>query len=50
MEKIKIKYFSNEIEKLRLIDGKSDWMDLRAAQEVELKKDEFKLIPLGIAM
>lgn len=50
MEKIKIKYFSNEIEKLRFIDGKSDWVDLRAAARVELKKDEFKLIPLGVGM
>lgn len=47
---INIKYFSNEIEKLRYIDGKSDWIDLRAAKEVELKAGEFKLIPLGIAM
>ncbi len=47
---IKIKYFSEEIEKLRFIDGKSDWIDLRAAQRVELKKDEFKLIPLGVGM
>lgn len=45
-----IKYFTDEIEKLRFIDGKSDWIDLRAAQKVELKKDEFKLIPLGVAM
>jgi dUTP pyrophosphatase len=50
MEKIKIKYFSDEIEKLRFIDGKSDWIDLRAAQRAELKKDEFKLIPLGVGM
>jgi dUTP pyrophosphatase len=50
MEKIKIKYFSNEIEKLRFIDGKSDWVDLRAAARVELKKDEYKLIPLGVGM
>lgn len=50
MEKIRIKYFSNEIEKLRFIDGKSDWIDLRSAIDVELKKDEFKLIPLGVGM
>ncbi len=50
MEKIKIKYFTEQIEKLRLIDGKSDWVDLRAAVDVELKKDEFALIPLGVAM
>lgn len=50
MEHIKIKYFSNEIEKLDYIDGKSDWIDLRASEEVTLKKGEFKLIPLGVAM
>ena len=50
MEKIQIKYFTDKIEKLRYIDGKSDWIDLRAAQDVELKKGEYKLIPLGVAM
>ena len=49
-QKIKIKYFSNKIDKLTYIDGKSDWIDLRAADDVELKKGEFKLIPLGVAM
>ena len=46
---IKIKYFTQEIEKLAPI-SKGDWIDLRAAQKVELKAGEFKLIPLGIAM
>jgi dUTP pyrophosphatase len=50
MEQIKIKYFSKEIEKLDYIDGKSDWIDLRASEEVTLKKGEFKLVPLGVAM
>ena len=50
MEKIKIKYHTNEIEKLRYIDGKSDWIDLRAAEDVELKAGEFKLISLGVSM
>lgn len=50
MEQIKIKYFSNEIEKLDYIEGKSDWIDLRASEEVELKRGDFKLIPLGVAM
>ena len=50
MKTIKIKYFTDKIEKLTYIEGKSDWIDLRAAQEVELKAGEFKLIPLGIAM
>lgn len=50
METIKIKYFTDKIEKLTYIDGKSDWIDLRAAEAVDLKKGEFKLIPLGVAM
>ena len=50
METIKIKYFTDKIEKLTYIDGKSDWIDLRAAERIELKQGEFKLIPLGVAM
>ena len=50
MERIRIKYFTDKIEKLDYIDGKSDWIDLRASEEVELKAGEFKLIPLGVAM
>lgn len=50
MKSIRIKYFTDKIEKLTYIDGKSDWIDLRAAQDVEMKAGEFKLIPLGIAM
>ena len=49
-ETIKIKYHSDEIEKLTYIEGKSDWIDLRAAEEVELKQGEFKLIKLGVSM
>ena len=49
-ETIKIKYHTDEIEKLRYIDGKSDWVDLRAAEDVELKAGEFKLISLGVSM
>lgn len=47
---IKIKYFTEDIDELRYVDGKSDWIDLRAAETVEMKKGEFKLIPLGVAM
>ena len=51
MEKrIRIRYLSDKIERLDYIDKKSDWIDLRAAEDVELKKDEFRLIPLGVAM
>ena len=50
MEKIKIKYHTDEIEKLRYIDGKSDWIDLRSAEDIELKAGDFKLISLGVSM
>lgn len=49
-ETLKIRYLSDQIEKLRYIDGKSDWVDLRASEEVTMKAGEFKLIPLGIAV
>lgn len=50
METIKIKYFSDKIEKLTYIAGKSDWIDLRSAIDIDLKKGEFCLIPLGVGM
>lgn len=50
MPEIRIKYFTDAIDRLTYIDGKSDWIDLRASEEVTLRKGEFKLIPLGVAM
>ena len=50
METIRIKYLTDSIEKLTYIDGKSDWIDLRASEEVSLKAGDFALIPLGVAM
>lgn len=47
---IQIRYFTDQIEPLCYVDGKSDWIDLRAAETVELKAGEFKLIPLGVGM
>lgn len=47
---LKVKYLSNEIEHLRFIDGKSDWIDLRSAENVTLKAGEFKIIKLGVAI
>ena len=32
--KLKIKYLSKEIDKLKFIDGKSDWIDLRSAERL----------------
>ena len=50
IDKIRIRYFTEAIDKLDYIDGKSDWIDLRASEDVVLKAGEFKLIPLGVAM
>ncbi len=50
METIRIKYFSEDIERLCYVDGKSDWIDLRASERAALKAGEFALIPLGVAM
>ena len=47
---IRIKYFTDKIERLAYIDGKSDWIDLRCAEEVIMKAGEFRLIPLGVAI
>ena len=50
MEKIQIRYISDKIDRLGYIAGKSDWIDLRAAEDVEMKAGEFRLIRLGVAM
>ena len=47
---IKIKYHSTEIDKITNIEGKSDWFDLRSAENISLKAGEFKLISLGVSM
>lgn len=49
MEKIQIKYFDKEIDKVEKI-SKGDLIDLRAAETVEMKKGDFKLIKLGVGM
>jgi dUTP pyrophosphatase len=49
-ETIKIKYHSDKIEKLDYIEGKSDWIDLRSAEDVVLEAGDFHLIDLGISV
>ena len=49
METIKIKYFDQGIEKIEKIT-KGDWIDLRSAETVALKKGEYYLIRLGVGM
>lgn len=50
-EKLLVRYHSDKLEHLQYIGGeKSDWIDLRAAENVILKQGEFKLISLGISV
>ena len=47
---IRIKYHA-QIDKLKNIEGaKSDWIDLRAADNYFLKKGDFEYISLGVSM
>ena len=48
-KELKVKYLAPGLEELRCLPG-SDWVDLRAAEDVELKAGEVRLIPLGIAV
>ncbi|MBR4022606.1 MAG: dUTP diphosphatase [Ruminococcus sp.] len=49
MNTIQIKYHNNNIDKIEKI-SKGDWIDLRAAETVELKAGEFKIVSLGVSM
>ena len=46
---IKVRYHSNDIEKIKPSD-KGDWIDLRAAEDVNLWAGDFKVISLGVSM
>ncbi len=48
---IKIKYHDPALKELCPIEGnKSDWIDLRAAENVEMKAGDYRLISLGVSM
>ena len=48
-ETIKIRYTSDDLPRLKAI-SKGDWIDMYASETVHMKKGEFTLIPLGVAM
>jgi len=48
-QSILIKYLDSNMPKIEKTD-KGDWIDLRTAEDIEMKSGEFKLIPLGVAM
>ncbi|MDO5132994.1 MAG: deoxyuridine 5'-triphosphate nucleotidohydrolase [Eubacteriales bacterium] len=47
---ILVRYLSDEIEKLQPPTNSANWVDLRAAEDVTLKKGEYRQIRLGVAM
>lgn len=48
---IKVRYVRNGMKPIQFIDGnKSDWVDLRAGTDIEMKNGECVSIPLGVAM
>ena len=47
--KIRIKYFEKELIPVEKI-AKGDWIDLRAAEDLELKAGDFRYIRLGVGM
>lgn len=49
MFNIKVKYHDSEIDKLVQKEG-SDWIDLRAAETVTIKKGEIATVSLGVSM
>ncbi len=50
MEEIKVKYFVEDLPELTYVEGKSDWIDLCASEDVTMTAGEFRLIPLGVAI
>lgn len=48
-KQIRVKYFDPDLSPLEKITG-GDWIDLRAAERVELKKGDYHLIRLGVGM
>ena len=47
--KVYIKYFEPDLVPLKKI-AEGDWIDLRSAEDVELKAGEFRYIRLGVGM
>ena len=48
-EKITVQYLDDTVTRLS-INAKGDWIDLYAAETVEMKTGDFRLIHLGVAM
>lgn len=49
MEEIKVVYHNKNLGKIEVLDN-GDWIDLRAAETVEMSAGDFRLISLGVSM
>ena len=49
-EEIQVKYLVDGLPELQYVDGKSDWIDLCAAEDIRLRRGEARLIPLGVCI
>lgn len=49
MDIIKVKYHDKELTRIQKLSV-GDWLDLRAAEDVEMKQGEYRLISLGISV
>ncbi len=47
---LKIKYFTDGLDPLCYVAGKSDWIDLHCAETITLHAGEARLLPLGVAI
>ena len=49
-KEILIKYLSENVPELTYVNGVSDWVDLSVAEDVEMKKGEYRILKLGVAI
>lgn len=48
--KLKVKFENEVCQDFEFVDGKSDWIDLKSARDIELKAFDYALIELGFAL
>lgn len=47
---LKVKYLNSAVAPLAYVGGRSDWIDLRSAEDVEMKAGDSCIINLGVAI
>lgn len=50
MTVLKVRYKNEKCQDFEFVEEKSDWIDLKSSEDVNLKKGEFKIIQLGFSM